>query len=150
MVTNSKFIPCPSHFSSEATSSNCSTASSPISTSTLQSCLQINTSSNPSPEVVTSDSPGQWVLARLWNAHSLKSKLSFFQSFIYSKSYDIFSVSETCLSFHTLENEILPTGYTIYHQDREGRWGGGVLVAVSNCFVLRPDRFSACVVFHSV
>ena len=56
MVTNFKFIPCPNHFSSEATSSECPTASSPISTSTLQSSLQINTSSDPSPQVATSDS----------------------------------------------------------------------------------------------
>ena len=61
----------------------------------------------------------------------LKNKLSFFQFLLYSKSYDILSVSETWQSSHTLDGEILPTGYTIYRQDREGR-GGGVLVAVSN------------------
>lgn len=67
----------------------------------------------------------------MWNARSLRRKLTFFQSLVYSKSFDLFCVTETWLSPHILDSEILPTGYTIYRQDRGSR-GGGVLVAISN------------------
>ena len=50
---------------------------------------------------------------------------------MYTKSYDIFCVSETWLNETIYDNEILPSNYTIYRNDRRSR-GGGVLIAVSN------------------
>ena len=47
--------------------------------------------------------------------------------------YNIFSVTETLLSHHMLENEILPFGYTIYSKDRDS-CGGSVLLAVNKKF----------------
>ena len=50
---------------------------------------------------------------------------------MYTKSYDIFCVSETWLNETIYDNETLPSNYTIYRNDRRSR-GGGVLIAVSN------------------
>ena len=48
-----------------------------------------------------------------------------------SRSLDIISVTETWFTPYIFDNEILPSGYTIYRQDRGSR-GGGVMVAVSD------------------
>lgn len=58
-------------------------------------------------------------------------KLSKFQSFAYSTFYDIIAITETWLSNSIYDNEILPTGYSIYRNDRTTR-GGGVLIAVKD------------------
>jgi len=55
-------------------------------------------------------------------------KLSKFQAFVYSQP---FRVSETWLSNHIFNNEMLPTGYTIYRKDRNSH-GGGVLMAIKD------------------
>ena len=53
---------------------------------------------------------------------------------IFIHSYiNIFGVTETWLSHHIYDNEILPFGYTIYRKDRDSR-GGGVLLAVNKKF----------------
>lgn len=65
------------------------------------------------------------------NSRSLVNKLSKFQAFAYSSNYNIFCVSETWLSNHIFDNEILPTGYSIYRKDRNSR-GGGVLMAIKD------------------
>ena len=69
----------------------------------------------------------------LWNARSLQNKMKFFQSLVYSKSFDIIAVTETWLSNSTFSNEILPLGYQVYRRDRP-HTGGGVLIAVSSSF----------------
>ena len=59
-------------------------------------------------------------------------KLSKFQSFLCLlciNFYDIIAITETWLSNSMYDNEILPTGYSIYRNDRTTR-GGGVLIAV--------------------
>ncbi len=43
----------------------------------------------------------------LWNSRSLANKLSFFQALMYSKSFDIFSITETWFSPHIFDCEIL-------------------------------------------
>ena len=58
-------------------------------------------------------------------------KLQKFQSFIYSKNFDLFCVTESWLHESIHDNEILPSDYTIYRNDR-GERGGGVLVAIKN------------------
>jgi len=65
------------------------------------------------------------------NTRSIVSKLTQFQSLIYSKGYDIVAITETWLSDNLLDHEILPTGYSIYCKDHSSR-GGGVLLAVKN------------------
>ena len=56
-------------------------------------------------------------------------KLQKFQSFIYSKNFDLFCVTESWLHESIHDNEILPSDYT--RNDR-GERGGGVLVAIKN------------------
>ena len=53
---------------------------------------------------------------------------------MYSSTYNIIGLTETWLSDSILDSEILPTGYTIYRQDRPSR-GGGVLLAVDEAIV---------------
>ena len=59
----------------------------------------------------------------------MSTKLSSFQTFIYSHEYDIIAITETWLTKNIFDNEILPINYTIYRNDRGSR-GGGVLFAV--------------------
>ena len=61
-----------------------------------------------------------------------KQKLNFLQSLTYSKSLDIISVTETWLSAHTYDHEILPSDYTVYRRDRPNN-GEGILIATLNC-----------------
>ena len=60
-------------------------------------------------------------------------KLPLFQSFVYSKSFDIICACENWLSDFVYDHEVLPTNYVIYRKDRPSR-GGGVLIAISNSF----------------
>lgn len=65
------------------------------------------------------------------NTRSIVNKLSKFMSFVYSSNYSIVCCTETWLSDSIFDNEIIPTGYSIYRKDRGWR-GGGVMVAVKN------------------
>ena len=65
----------------------------------------------------------------LLNSGSLVNKLNDFQSFVYSSSFRIVTVTETWLNNQILNNEILPTNFVIYRKDRDSR-GGGVLLAI--------------------
>ena len=65
------------------------------------------------------------------NTRSIVNKLAQFHSLIYSKDCDIIAITETWLSENVLDQEIIPTGYTIYRKDRSSR-GGGVMLAVKN------------------
>ena len=65
------------------------------------------------------------------NTKSIVNKLNHFHSLIYSKDYDIIAITETWLSDNILDQEIIPTGYTIYRNDRSSR-GGGVMLAVKH------------------
>ena len=73
---------------------------------------------------------GQPIELRLWNARSVVNKLTHLQSLVYSECLDIIAVTESWLSEPVLNNEILPTDYTIYRRDRSSR-GGGVLLCVN-------------------
>ena len=65
------------------------------------------------------------------NTRSLVNKLSNFQSFICSSDFSILCITETWLSKDIFDNEIIPSGYTIYRKDRDSR-GGGILLAVKD------------------
>lgn len=66
-----------------------------------------------------------------FNCRSLVSKLPSMSSFMYASMFDIFCLTETWLSDFIYDNEVIPTGYSLYRKDRSSR-GGGVLVAVSD------------------
>ena len=55
-------------------------------------------------------------------------KLSSFQSYVYSSSLSIVAITETWLTSHILDHELLPAGYTIFRTDRSSL-GGGVMLA---------------------
>ena len=78
----------------------------------------------------------------LWNVRSLQSKLSFFQSLIYSKSFGIFCLTETWLADYIFDKEVIPCGFTVYRRDRGSR-GGGVMIVVANSIAstLVPNNF---------
>ena len=65
----------------------------------------------------------------LFNARSLVNKLSKFQSFVYP--IDVYCITESRLSDSIFDNEILPSGYSIFRKDRDSR-GGGILIAVAD------------------
>ena len=65
------------------------------------------------------------------SARSIVNKLSRLQNFAYLSSIDILAVSETWLTELIFDNEILPTNYTVFHNDQGSR-GGGVLLAVKD------------------
>ena len=50
---------------------------------------------------------------------------------MYSRSPDIIAVTETWLTDKILDNEILPSDYSIIRKDRHTR-GGGVMLAIKN------------------
>ena len=62
------------------------------------------------------------------NCRSLINKLSLFQSFVYSNDFTLICLTETWLSDHVSDGEILPNEY---RKDRPTR-GGGVLIAVKS------------------
>ena len=72
----------------------------------------------------------------LWNARNIVNKLSDFSSFVYASNYNVYRITETWLSDHIYDNEILPSDYVIYRKDRSSR-GGGVLLVCSNCICSR-------------
>ena len=63
--------------------------------------------------------------------------MSSFQSFVYTSHYQVIGVTETWLSPCIYDNEILPSQYTIFRQDRSSR-GGGVLLAISKSISASP------------
>ena len=67
----------------------------------------------------------------MWNSRSIVNKLRCFQSFIYAHDYSFIALTETWLHDHIYNNELLPTGYTIYRKDRSSK-GGGVMLAVKS------------------
>ena len=66
------------------------------------------------------------------NARSLKNKILDFQTSVYAGDFDIVAITETWLNDSILDHVLLHTGYTIYRKDRDGRMGGGVLLAIRN------------------
>ena len=67
----------------------------------------------------------------LWNARSLVNQITPFQSFVYSSALDLIALTETWLKSYIYNNELIPTNYAIYRNDRTSR-GGGVMLAIKN------------------
>ena len=145
-VINEKFVPISQDHSTQP-----NTAANPSSTnpnlnhdnstspSTSADTPNANSNSNSNQLVHSHDFP----LIGLWNCRSIKNKLSFFQSLIYAKSFDVFCITESWLSDSIYNEEVLPHGYVIYRRDRPGPTrGGGVFIAVS-------QRISSKLIFIS-
>ena len=66
----------------------------------------------------------------LLNCRSLVNQRSEFQSYIYTSIHDVLVLTETWLAQEIPHKELLPTGFTIYCNDRPTR-GGGVLIALN-------------------
>ena len=85
----------------------------------------------------------------LWNSRSIVNKLRCFQSFIYAHDYSFIVLTETWLHDYIYNNELIPSGYTIYRKDRNSK-GGGVLVAVKSIFksiqLTSPDNLEVVAV----
>uniref|UniRef100_A0A1X7UJL6 Uncharacterized protein n=1 Tax=Amphimedon queenslandica TaxID=400682 RepID=A0A1X7UJL6_AMPQE len=66
---------------------------------------------------------------------SIINQLGPFQSYIYSKQFNIITLTETWCHPDISDREILPVNYTVSRNDRNS-WGGGVLLAISDtiCF----------------
>ena len=78
----------------------------------------------------------------LWNARSLVNKFNDLISYTYTSELKILAITETWLSSHIYDNEILPSNFNIYRKDRDTR-GGGVMLAVDrsipNKIIPSPD-----------
>ena len=89
-------------------------------------------------------------LCCLWNAHSLQNKLNSFQSFVYANDFAIVAITETWLQDFIYDNEILPSNYIIYRNDRHSK-GGGTMIAVNtrlpSTFVTAPNDLELTVVY---
>jgi hypothetical protein len=75
----------------------------------------------------------------LQNARSLKavvrdecsteSKIGLFKDIVYGQDLDVICITETWLNDTVYDHELLPSGYTIFRNDRKGRVGSRVLIA---------------------
>ena len=65
------------------------------------------------------------------NTRSIVNKLTKFHSLIYSKDYNIIAITETLLSDNLLNQEIIPTSYSVYSKDRSSQ-GGGMMLTVNH------------------
>ena len=57
-------------------------------------------------------------------------KLSKLQSFVYASDFNVLCITETWLSDHISDGEILPSDFVLYRKDRPSR-GRGVLIAIN-------------------
>ena len=60
---------------------------------------------------------------------STESKIGLFKDIVYGQDLDVICITETWLNDTVYDHELLPSGYTIFRNDRKGRVGGGVLIA---------------------
>ena len=92
------------------------------------------------PSSETTTDTNSWLDTSLtvmyWNARSLVNQLSYFQSFILANHFDIVAITETWPHNNIFNNEILPSGYSIYRNDRCSK-GGGILLAIKNDFTCK-------------
>ena len=58
-----------------------------------------------------------------------RKQTSIFNSFAFASTFKIFAITETWLSDHIFDREILPANFIVYRKDRTSR-GGGVMLAI--------------------
>ena len=86
------------------------------------------------PRIPTSDSNNDdynSITCYYLNIRSIVNKLSAFQAHVYLSDFDVVCLSETWLSDSLIDQEILPSNYNIYCNDRPS-CGGGVLIATKD------------------
>ncbi|XP_045541846.1 uncharacterized protein LOC123723306 [Papilio machaon] len=66
------------------------------------------------------------------NVRGLRSKCREVKLNILNNNYDIYILTESWLNNSVFDGEIFDSRYTVYRRDREGKNGGGVLIAISN------------------
>jgi len=88
----------------------------------------------------------KYVTVYLWNARSIVNKLNNFRCFVYTSKYKVYGITETWLSDHIYNNEILPIDYVIYRKDHS-RCGGRVMLAcISSRRLPTPQNIEVLVV----
>ena len=93
-----------------------------------------NNSNVSHPRIPTSDSNNNdynSITCYYLNIRSIVNKLSAFQAHVYSSDFDVVCLSKTWLSDSLFDQEILPSNYNIYRNDRPSR-GGGVMIATKD------------------
>lgn len=79
------------------------------------------------------------------NARGIVSKLDMLHLEVANKAYGVVVLVETHLDSSIADGEIFPANYLVFRRDRmcNGRYGGGVLIAVRDTFKssLRDDMF---------
>ena len=115
----------------------------PLPVTLTHNCIMGNTNTCPNlnPEAASHGQSSDWLWQPLkvclLNTRSLISKLSQLQPFVYSSPYTIYCSTETWLSDSIFDNEILPTGFSIYRNDGGSR-GGGVIIAIEESISCIP------------
>ena len=76
------------------------------------------------------------------SSNTKESKLSCFHDVVMANQFDIIALTETWLDSWILNHELLPIGYNIniFRHDREGKRGGGVLLAIKES--IKTDQFN--------
>jgi exonuclease III len=74
------------------------------------------------------------------SSNTKESKLSCFHDVVMANQFDIIALTETWLDSWILNHELLPIGYDIFRRDREGKRGGGVLLAIKE--PIKTDQFN--------
>ena len=81
------------------------------------------------------------------NARTIVNKIDKLNLEIESGSHDIVVLTETHLDGNILDSEILPTNFTVFRNDQQklGRYGGGVLIAIRNTLkIIQRDHDIVC------
>ena len=71
------------------------------------------------------------------NARSIVSKVDMLHLEVANKAYDVVVLVETHLDSSIADGEIFPANYLVFRRDRmrNGRYGGGVLIAVRDTYL---------------
>ena len=74
---------------------------------------------------------------------SYENKMAVLQDCAYSHDLDVICLTETWLNDSISTHEILPFGYNIYRKDRLNQVGGGVLIAIRDCYASSEYLYEA-------
>ena len=70
----------------------------------------------------------------LLNVRSIRNKIDEFQALLSMDSFDVIALTETWLDANFEDKELGLEGYNIFRKDRQGKRGGGVLMAIKSCY----------------
>ena len=72
------------------------------------------------------------------NVRGLNTKISDFYTNVHLENYDIILLTETWLTASTTSSMLFPAHYNVFRCDRQGKRGGGVLIAVNSKLNAKP------------